>query len=130
MAQAANLVIADGQATPVNTTFSVESVPPQLSQFVDRTSGIAAKYRRISVSYAPATVATKKTKAEFKVSIPVWGILPSGAEGVLRTLRGSVVFDEPDGCTDAERKDLYAFVANGLASPLVRGALRDNDPLY
>lgn len=130
MAQAANLVIADGQATPVGTTFSVESVTPQLSQFVDRTTGIAAKYRRISVSYAPATVATKKTKAEFKISIPVWGILPSGAEGVLRTLRGSVVFDEPDGCTDAERKDLYAFTVNGLANTLVRGALRDNDPLY
>lgn len=130
MAQAANLVIADGQATPVNTTFSVESVTPQLSQFVDRTTGVAAKYRRISVSYTPANSQQKGTKAGMNVSIPVWGILTSGAEGVVRTLRAKVIFDEPDGCTDAERKDLYAFTYNGLSHALIKGALRDNDPLY
>jgi hypothetical protein len=130
MATAANLVLADGQATPVNATFSVESITPQLSQFVDRASGVAAKYRRISVSYVPANVATKKTKAGLKISIPVWGILPSGSEGVLRTLRSNVELDEPDGCTDAERKDLFAFTVNALANTLVKGALRDNDPIY
>lgn len=125
MAQAANVVIADGAA--VNVTFSPESVTPALTGFVDRTSGVAVRFRRLSVRY---NANSKGVVTSLKVAIPIWGTLPSGADGVVRTLRGTVELELPDGCTDAERKDLFAFVSNGLGNTLVRGALRDLDPLY
>lgn len=130
MAQAAALVINDGQATPVAVTFTPESVTPELSTFVDRSSGVAARFRRLSNRYQPATASLKRTRTALSVSAPIWGTLPSGASGVIYTLRGKVDFDFPENCTDAERKDMYAFVLNSLSNTLLRGSLRDNDPLY
>lgn len=127
MAQASAITINDGQATPVATTFNPERVTPELSLFADRATGVSAKFRRLSVRFKPAS---QRTKAELDISIPVWGVLTSGAEGVLRTLRAKVLLDLPDGCTDAERKDLYAFAYNGLNHTLIKGAMRDLDPLY
>lgn len=130
MAQAAAIVLADGQATPQNVTFSPEKVTPEVSTFVDRTSGVFSRFRRLTTRFTPPIANQRVTKSGFDVSIPVWGTLPSGAEGVLRTLRARVNYDLPDGSTDAERKDLHAFVVNGLGNTLIRGNLRDMDPNY
>lgn len=130
MAQATAIVLADGQATPANVTFNPEQVTPALSTFVDRATGVAAYFRRFSVRFKPASAQRKETQTQFNFSLPVAGTLPSGATGVVRTLRARVIYDLPDGCTDAERKDLHAFVRNGLANALIQGNMRDNDPLY
>ena len=128
MAQGAAVVIADNAA--VNVTFSPEKITPELSTLVDRTTGVASRFRRLTVRFVPAKGNTKVNKSGLAISIPVWGTLPSGAQGVLYTLRARLEFDLPDGCTDVERKDLYAFTINGAANTLVRGALRDLDPFY
>jgi hypothetical protein len=130
MAQAAAVVINDGQVAPVATTFTPEQVTPQLSTFVDRSSGVAARFRRLSVRFEASTASTKRIRSGLSVSIPVWGVLPSGASGVLYTLRAKCDMDLPENSTDAERKDLHAFIVNGLANTLVKGAVRDIDPLY
>lgn len=127
MAQAAAIVLADGQPTPVNVTFNPERVTPEVSVFADRTTGVSVKYPRLSLRFAQSGT---KVLAGFNVSYPVWGTLPSGAEGVLRTLRAKVSYELPDGCTDAERKNLHAFTKNGLAQTLIQGLMRDLDPLY
>lgn len=127
MAQAAAIVLADGQTTPVNTTFTPERVTPELSTFVDRLSGVAARFRRLSIRFLPSQA---KTKTSFTVACPVWGTLPSGAGGVIYTLRARVELELPDGSTDGERKDLYAFLYNGLNATLIKGSMRDLDPLY
>lgn len=129
MAQASTIVIADGQATPVNVTFSPESVTPALSRFVDRTTGVASKFRRLNVRFNMPT-SKKPGMQEATVSLPIFGTLPSGAQGIMYTLRSRVVLELPDGCTDAERKDLYALTINAMNNALVRGSLRDLDPLY
>jgi len=125
MAQATSVVLADGAS--VNVTFTPESVTPALTGFVDRSSGVAVRFRRLTVRY---NTNAKGVTTGLKVALPIYGVLPSGADGIIRTLRGTVELELPDGCTDAERKDLYAFVSNGLSNALVRGALRDFDPLY
>jgi len=130
MAQATAITLADGQATPVNVTFNPEQVTPAMSSFVDRATGVAAYFRRFTVRFKPAGGGRKETQTQYSFSLPVSGTLPSGAPGVVRTLRARVIYDLPDGCTDGERKDLHAFVRNGLAHALVQGAMRDNDPLY
>jgi hypothetical protein len=129
MAQATSIVLADGQATPANVTFAPEKVTPDVSTFVDRATGIASRFRRLTTRFKPSQNGGQN-QAAFEVSIPSWGTLPSGATGVVYTLRASVQLKLPDGCTDAERKDLYAFVKNGLANTLIQGNCRDLDPLY
>lgn len=125
--QATTVVINDGQATPVAVTFAPERVTPELTIFADRLTGISNRFRRISARFKPGNQATK---TEISFSCPVAGILASGADGVVRTNRAKVSFELADGCTDAERKDIYAFVLNSLSNNLLRGVLRDLDPLY
>lgn len=126
------IVLADGQATPVNTSFYPEEITPALSTFVDRSSGISMSYRRLSVRQErnKGSTGNKFQRGVVQVSYPVWGTLPSGASGVKYTLRANVQVDLPDGCTDAERKDVFAFAKNALANALVVGSLRDYDPMY
>ena len=130
MAQASSIVLADGQATPANVTFAPERVTPEVSTFVDRATGVASRFRRVSVRFLPANNNRRQNRSSLDISVPVWGTLTSGAQGVLYTLRAKVDLQLPDGSTDAERKDLYAFVSNALSNALVRGSLRDLDPLY
>lgn len=129
MAQAAALVINDGQATPVATTFAPESVTPGLSSFADRSAGIALGFRRVTVSNTMANGKSTVNKARFSVAVPVTQVI-SGVTTVAYTLRANLDIILPDGATDAQRKDLYAFLKNGLSNTLIQGALRDLDPLY
>lgn len=129
MAQASAIVINDGQATPVATTFSPESVTPALSSFADRLSGIAMLFRKVSISTTFAKGKSTVNKARMDITIPV-GVTVNGQQAVARILRAKVELILPDGSTDAERKDLYAFTRNALANTLVQGAMRDLDPLY
>lgn len=128
MAQAAAITLNNHAA--VGVIFNPEQVSPALTTFVDRSSGVASQFNRLSARYLPAGGARKSTKSSLKFATPITGTLPSGAIGIIRTLRATVEFDFDDGSTDTERKDIYALVSNGLANPLLRGALRDHDPCY
>lgn len=129
MAQAAAIVINDGQATPVATTFTPESVTPALSTFADRSSGVSMAFRRLSVSNSFSSNGDKSNRSRLKFALPVTALV-NGQTTLISTLRADVALILPDGCTDAQRKDLYAFVQNGLADSLIQGAMRDLDPLY
>lgn len=128
MAQATAIVIKNNAA--VDVTFNPEAIAPALSTYVDRSTGVSAQFPRMSIRYQPAGGSRKSTKTSLKIALPSFGTLPSGAVGILRTARATVDFDFDDGTTDAERKDMYAFIKNALAHALVTGALRDHDPLY
>lgn len=126
------ITLADGQTTPVNVAFYPEEIAPKLSTFVDRTSGVSTLYRRLSIRNEKSH-GTRDNRFQRNISAfscPVSGTLPSGATGVIRTLRATVIFDLPDGCLDSERKDLFAFVKNAMSNAYVIGAMRDYDPLY
>ncbi len=129
MAQAAAITINDGQATPVATTFNPESVTPGLSSFADRSTGIALAFRRLKISNSFASGKSVVNRAKLDIEYPVTSVV-NGVTSVAYTLRAKVDIILPDGATDAQRKDLYAFLKNGLAHTLVQGALRDLDPLY
>lgn len=129
MAAIAPITINDGQATPVAVTFNPENQTPGAFSFVDRTAGVAIGYRRLNVSNKFATGATAVNRAKFAVEYPVTSTV-NGITQQAYVLRANVDVILPVACTDAERKNLYAFLANGLAHALVRGAVRDLDPLY
>lgn len=129
MANAAIITIKDGKATPADVSFAPENVANQLSTFVDRTPGVAIGFRRLSVGYKPAKGSSKVNRATFAVELPVTSTV-NGITSTAYTLRANVDVILPDQSTLAERNDLYAFLQNGLANALVRGAVRDLDPIW
>lgn len=129
MAQAAALVINDGQATPVATTFGPESVAPALSVFSDKSAGISIGYRRVKVSTSFSNGKSTVNRGKLSIEIPVTSTL-SGITTVAYTLRANLDLILPEQATTAQRNDLYAFVKNSLSNALVQGALRDLDPIY
>jgi hypothetical protein len=129
MPAAAAITINDGQATPVAVTFNPEVITSDVATFADRTAGVAIGFRRISVSNKFAKGASKVNRAKFSVDYPVTALV-NGITTVAYTLRGTVDVILPDQATDTERKNLVAFLSNGLANTAIRGAVRDLDPMY
>lgn len=129
MAQASTITINDGQATPVAVNFAPESVTSAVASFVDRTSGVAVGFRRIAISNKFASGASKVNRAKVSIDYPVTTTV-NGIVTPAYTLRATIDVILPDASTDAERKNLFAFITNGLNHTLVRGAVRDLDPLY
>jgi hypothetical protein len=129
MANAAPIVINDGKATPAAVTFNPESVATGEASFVDRTPGVSIGFRRVAVQYKPAKGASKVNRAKYFVEMPVTQVV-NGITSIAYTLRANVDVILPDQSTIAERNDLYAFLQNGLGNALVRGAVRDLDPIW
>lgn len=129
MPQAAAIVLADGQATPVNVTFSPERVSPDLSTFSDKSGGVAIGFKRLTLSTLFTNSKRKVNRSRLAVDLPVISVV-NGVSVVAYTLRANVELILPDAATDANRKDLYAYLYNGLNHALVKPALRDLDPLY
>jgi len=129
MPQASAITIQNGAATPVNVTFSPESVTPQIARFADRSGGTANAFQRLTLTTAFAGGAKTVNKTGLNIELPVVAVI-SGAATVQRVLRAKLEFTIPDGATDAERKDLYAFTRNALANASAMATLRDLDPQY
>lgn len=129
MAQASAITINDGAATPVAITFNPEQVTPLLSTFADRSTGVSAGYRRLRIRSSFANGKSTVNRCVFEVEYPVLQTV-NGISTVAYTLRAKVEAILPEACIDAERKNLIAFVKNGLNHTLIQGAIRDLDPLY
>lgn len=129
MAAIAPITVNDGQATPVAVTFNPENQTPGAFSFVDRTAGVAVGFRRLSISNKFASGGALVNRAKYAVEYPVTAVV-NGITTQAYVLRANVDVILPVASTDAERKNLFAFLVNGLQSTLVRGAVRDLDPLY
>lgn len=127
--QATSLSLQDGANPAVSVTFAPEQVTPTLSSFADRTSGIPAQFRRVKVSTHFAKGTSLVNRSQLSVEIPV-AVVVNGVPTIDRILRANVELILPSKSTDAERKDLYAFILNAMQNSVVRPALRDLDPLY
>lgn len=130
MAIVAPIVVNNGAATPVATTFSPEA--PDINNaysFVDRSGGISSGFKRMTVSTKPARGAAKVNRATLSIDVPTMQMV-NGVNTLAYISRAKLELLLPVDSTDAERKDLYAFLVNSLSNTLLRGALRDLDPVY
>jgi len=130
MAIVAPITVNNGAATPVAITFNpeVQGVDGSYS-FVDRTSGVAIGYRRLTVTSKFAKGSALVNRSKLALEIPVTSLV-NGITTQAYVIRGTLDLILPVQCTDAERKDAFAFITNALSNTLVRGALRDLDPIY
>lgn len=129
----ANIVLADGQSTPVNHTFSVVSEHPD-AVYTDKAAGIPIGFPKIVIGQSTPSPARRSQKTSFKVELPVLETISGDAGGytpapkVAYTLMFQGHFVAPDRSTLQNRKDLTAYVQNLLSKAMVVAMLNDLTP--
>nr|QDH90666.1 MAG: hypothetical protein H4Bulk46484e3101_000003 [Leviviridae sp.] len=134
MAAIAPLVLADGQASPANKTFTPMDCTSQLATWTDRSSGIALGMPSVTLSVVSKS--GQPSKITGKVSLPVMEVI-SGADGgytpspkVAYTCIGKVELTFPDRSTLQNRKDTRAFVKNLLLDTVIQKAVEEFERPY
>jgi hypothetical protein len=125
----APLTINNGAATPVAVSYGPERVAPELSTFVDRTSGVSALYPRVSIKYSPAANGRPTNRVDLDIDFPV-GTTVNGISTVASIGRVRSYAVIPDTWSPADRANLVALFANALDNAAIRGVFKDLDPLY
>lgn len=129
-----NLTINDGATTPAPHTFSPVKIDGDVATWADRASGVPSKYILLSASNRdPSSGGGQVNREQFSVLVPVVadGTDPAVKVGtLLRTLRFDGTFLLPVSSTLQERKDVYAFVKNFLATSAVQAMVQDLEHVY
>lgn len=139
MPQIANIILNDGQASPVARTFNVQRAQvgeDSPAEFLEKSAGSINGYLRLSVLNRRAKVGNS-FKTQIKISLPVLetvsGASPSGyapAPAVGYTSIATVEFTHPERSTLQNRKDLLAFVTNALANANIMTCITNTETLY
>lgn len=134
MSTLANLVINDGQTTPVAHTFNPSYQRDDLIKWVDRSGGIVAAYPEISVGRRFASKQRAATKETLKVVVPVLeNTSPSTTTGIppAPTVAYEILFNlevvRPTRTDQGKMNDAFAFFVNALANALIKGEIKDAD---
>lgn len=133
MAAIANLVLADGQNTPVNKTFVPMDANSGLATWTDRSGGISIGMPVVTMS---VTMGAEVNKIKAKVALPVLEVI-SGADGgytpspkVAYTCSATVDFNFPNRATLQNRKDIRAFIRNMMSDAIVQKAVEEFERPY
>lgn len=129
MPQASSIVIKNGAATPVDVTFSPESVTPAISVFTDRLGSVYSQFRTLVLRNKFAQKSGVVNKSEMVIEVPIVRIV-AGVDKVVGYNRARVEYTFFKDATAAERADIHAFTSNALAHASVRASMRDYDPQY
>jgi len=138
MAQIAALVLADGQATPVNHTFApLGTDSTGVAKWVDRSGGIAIGYPTVTMQVREPSKSVRNYKVTRRIVLPILEqTSPSTATGiqpaptVAYNLIQDVTWVLPERSTLAQRQDLLAFAKNFDANAVLTEAVKNYDPAY
>lgn len=129
----AAITIADGQTTPVNKTFNPDSIKNDVSQWFDRSGGIAVGYPVITTSVRPPSrnSTSRVNKVQVKIVVPILEqVAPSVVWTKAYESTATVEFMLHERSTLQNRKDILAFVKNLMAHAVVQSAVHDLEPVY
>lgn len=133
MAAQGNLVLADGQTTPVNKTFSANGVKNGVAFYADKSSGIAIGFPTITISVKEFA---SKNEVEKRIALPTLEVI-SGSDGgytpapkVAYTTWSVEKFTLPTRCTTQNRKDVRAFSKNLNADTAMVNAVENLEPVW
>jgi len=134
MASIANVVLADGQASPANKTFTPKDCTSLVATWTDRTSGIAIGQPQLTLAMLESKDSTRVT---VKVSVPTLETTSTdgvagyvAAPKVAYALFGKAEFVLPNRASLQERKNIQAFVKNVLANAFVTKAIEEFERPY
>jgi hypothetical protein len=135
MAAFANLVLADGQTTPVNKTFTPTGLVP-VTKWQDKTGGIAIGMPEVTISDKMADGVDGSYKINARIRLPVLEVI-SGSDGgytpspkVAYTCIGVAEFTFPKRSTLQNRKDVKAFLKNLLSDAVMTTAVENFELPY
>jgi len=123
------MTVDNGADTPVSVTFEPELVSGGNATFRDKTAGVSNLMPRMKSVTSLATASRPTNRVTFQVSLPV----SKTVDGVLQLdyiLRADCQFVLPERATPADRKNLLAFVRNGLNEEPVKGTIVDVSPIW
>lgn len=136
MANIANLVLADGQGTPVNKTFSPISADPGLATWKDRTAGIALGMPTVTLGTRLSNGTEGSFKTTARVILPVMEVI-SGSDGgytpapkVAYQMLANLEIVCPNRSVLQNRKDIKAFIKNLLLDAVMTNAVENFEPVF
>jgi hypothetical protein len=116
MAAQSNLVLADGQAAPVNKTFTANGFTPDaVASWKDKSAGIAIGFPSITIGFRESAA---KTEIEKRITLPTLEVISGSDAGytpspkVAYNVFTKEQFVLPARCTVQNRKDILAFSKN------------------
>lgn len=133
MATFANIVINDGQATPVAHTFATKTNDQRTATYEDRSGGIAVGYGRIAIRTSDSDVVRR---VNLNITIPtleaVSGANPSGftppaTVAYSNGFKGEFLLSQR--ATAQEKKNIYAYAKNALALALFGQLVQDGEEI-
>lgn len=138
MSAFAPIVLADGQATPVNHTFAPVSIDSAgVAKLVDRVSGISIGFPALTLSVRPPAKGGRNHRVTAKIVIPTLeATSPSTASGIQPAPMkaydciATVEFVLPDRCTALERANVLAYTRNLLANANLVNAVTTFETVY
>lgn len=136
----AALTLADGQATPVNHTFSPVNIDAGgVARWADRSGGISIGFPTLTAALKnPSAKGSRSYRYTLKVTVPTLEVTaPSTATGiqpapvVAYNHLCNIEFVLPERGTLAQRNDILAYVKNVLANAVfVAPAVQQFEPAY
>lgn len=138
MSALAPIVINDGATTPVAHTFSPVGIDAAgVAKLADRSGGIAIGFPVVTMSVRMPTKVSRNYKVIGKIVRPTLEVTsPSTATGIQPAPTkaydhlGTFEFVLPERGTEAERKDILAYMSNLIASVSIQNAVKTFETTY
>lgn len=129
MAQIANIVLADGQATPANVTFAVQNgqQADEPARWFNRGGSYNAWFKLMQLVRRSAT--TKATKVTVRLEMPTVATV-NGIQVLSHTHAVDITVTCPDVGTPAERDNIRAFAWNYCNSTAFKDAVSGLQPAW
>lgn len=137
----ADIVINDGEATPVAHTFEPAKTQNDFAMLEDRSSGVYIGYNKMTFSLrrpkGPSQSANRNLRLNIKIETPkmevvsndtITGIAPAPTVSYRPVVELNVTL--PDRCSLQDRKDLQAFITNALSNAFVTDAFENYELPY
>ncbi len=141
MGAISNIVINDGQGTPVAHTFAPAKTQADYALLEDRSAGIYIGFNKLTFSLSRPKGETKSANRNIHLSIrietpklenvrnsTISGIAPAPTISYRPQVELNVVF--PERCSLQDRKDLQAYIKNALSNAFVTDAFEDYELPY
>jgi hypothetical protein len=136
----ANIVINDGQGTPVAHTFAPAKTVADYALLEDRVAGVYIGYNKLTFSLTrpkgATDVASRNLKLSVKIETPKLETLSNNSAGITPppTVSYRPVVELnctfPERCSLQDRKDLQAFIKNALSNAFVTDAFEKYELPY
>lgn len=134
MALFANIIIKDGQPTPVAHTFAVKSNDLRVSKYEDRAGGVPIGYGKLDIVTKDINKNNRRVSLAIEVPVleAVSGANPQGftpAASVNHFEKVDINFTLNSRSTTQNRRDILAYAINALTLELVKSLVVDGEEI-